>query len=142
MKNFILSILLVFFISCKENNSNTELDFDSGYHPYGYIEGVFPDMTGERARELIFVLNGDTLSSRKVTFVSRGREKPQGILTFENVINGEAKTELVVDLSETQNPENEMMKLLFEGVYTMKSQTFNYSGFIEPFLLLLNLEEK
>lgn len=96
----------------------------------------------ERERELIFVYNGDTLTNRKVDFVSLGFVTPQAILTFENVISGEEKTVLTVDLIESGNPDNARFRLLFEGVYQTESHSIKYSGFIEQFQMLLELKEE
>ena len=133
-----VSGFFLFVISCGDNDSGNPDDY---YHPYGYIEGIYPDLTNER--ELIFVYNGDTIENRKVGFVSNGMEKPKGIFTFENVIEGEEQTKLTVDLIEAESPDNpNVTRLTFNGVYSMKSKSFNYSGFIEPMMLFLALEEK
>jgi hypothetical protein len=141
-KTLILSLmisgLLLGAFSCGDNKGGNPDDY---FHPYGYIEGIFPDpVTG---RELILVYNGDSLSNKKVDFVSRGIAKPQAVLTFENVITGEAKTVLTVDLIESQNHDNSgISRLIFNGVYSIKSRSIKYSGFIEPLLMLLELKEE
>jgi hypothetical protein len=142
MKRIKFCILLSFFfgiISCGDNNGGDPGDY---HHPYVTLEGIFPDLT--TGRELILVYNGDTLKNKKVTFVSRGSSaKPQAILTFENVISSEAKTELRVDLIETVNPNNSVLvRLLFEGIYSTKSHSVKYSGYIDPMQLSLFLIEE
>jgi hypothetical protein len=138
MKQVKLFFLLTSFacvISCGDNNKG---DPNEVYHPYAYMEGIFPHQV--IGRELILVYNGDTLTNKKVDFVSRGFIKIQAILTFENVINSEAKTVLTVDLIESENPDNGGIRLLFDGVYET-NRSIKYSGFIEPLLMLLKLEE-
>jgi hypothetical protein len=106
------------------------------------MEGTFPDAT--LGRNLILVLNGDTLNNKNVQFVSKGSsEKPQAVLTLLNTINGEAKTEIVTDLVKATNPDNnELIRLKFEGIYSTKSHSVKYSGYIEPMVLSINLEDK
>jgi hypothetical protein len=58
------------------------------------------------------------------------------------VINSEVKTVLTVDLIESENPDNGVIRLLFDGVYETKSRSIKYSGFIESLLMLLKLEEE
>jgi len=134
---YLLLILPLSLLSCGKDEANPE-DY---HHPYGYMEGTFPDAT--LGRNLTLVINGDTLENKKVQFVSRGSsEKPQAVLTFLNIINGEAKTEIIADLTKTVNPNNiELTRLKFEGVYTTKSHSVKYSGYVEPMVLSLNLEE-
>jgi len=133
---FLLSALLCAF-SCGDNNNG---DPDKYYHYY--FEGTYPDLTV--GNELILVYNGDTLANKKVDVDTRGGiAKPQGILTFENVISGEAKTTLTVDLIEIINPENNNIeRWVFEGVYSTISHAVKYSGFINPPLLVLDLKEE
>lgn len=140
MKRILFYILFVFtllVLSCNNDNGDPA-DYN---HPYGYMEGIYPDIATRR--ELILINKGDTLEGKKVTFVSRGStDKPQARLTFENVIDGEAKTEIIADLIETVNPDNSgIIRLKFEGVYFTKSHSITYSGYIEPLVLSLNLEE-
>jgi hypothetical protein len=134
---YFLLILSLLIGSCNNNNG----DPGDYYHPYGLLEGIFPDST--IGRELILVNNGDTIKNKKVQMVTRGsKEKPQAVLTFENVIDDEAKTEIRADLIETTNPnDSEVVRLEFQGVYSVKSRTITYSGYIEPFVLYLNIEE-
>ena len=133
VKIYFLLVSIFCVISCGDDNNGDPNDY---YHPYGYIEGIFPN--AEFGRELILVYNGDTLTNKKVEFVSRGIDKPQAILTFENVINSENKTVITADLIESEDIEN---RLLFEGIYYMKSSSVKFSGFIEPYKLLLELKE-
>ncbi len=137
IKVFFLLTSLFCVISCEDNDKGDPNDY---FHPYGHIEGVFPDLAA--GRELTLVYNGDTLTNKKVDFVSRGLDKPQAILTFENVINGEAKTVLTADLTESKNPDNGIFRLLFMGTYTKQSRSIKYSGFIEPLHMLLELKEE
>lgn len=134
---YFMLIMPLSLISCGDDDGNPD-DF---YHPYGYMEGTFPE--SKNGRQLTLVYNGNTLENKSVVFVSRGSaEKPQAILTFENVITGESKTQIVTDLTETVNPDKEgLVRLKFEGVYSTKSLTISYSGYIEPLVLSLNLEE-
>jgi hypothetical protein len=141
MRRIQFYILLSFFfgfISCGDNSG----DPGDHHHPYGTLEGIFPDLT--TGRELILVYNGDALENKRVIFVSRGSlAKPRGILTFENVINGEAKTEFKVDLIETVNPDNsDIGRLIFEGIYSTTSHSVKYSGYIDLKQLSLNLTEE
>lgn len=127
---FILISLFCAF-SCRDNGDPED------YHQYA-IEGIYPDLTF--GRELILVYNGDTLSNKEIDFATRGLK--QGILTFENVINGEAKTVLTVDLIESVNPDNnDITKYSFEGIYTTQSRPVTYSGYVEGLVLSLNIEE-
>ena len=138
VKIYFLLISLLCVISCRDNNNGDPNEF---LHPYGYIEGVFPNE--ESGRELILVYNGDTLTNKKVEFVSRGISKPQALLTFESVISDEAKTVITADLVESENQDNSnVMRLLFEGVYSTKSSSVKYSGFIEPLMMLLELKDE
>jgi hypothetical protein len=114
---------------------------DDSYHPYAYMEGIYP-APPVYGCELILVYNGDTLTNRKVEFVSSGYVKPKAILTFENVISGEAKTVLTADLIEAVNPDNGRLGVSFEGVYETESHYIKYSGFIEQFRMLLKLNEE
>lgn len=134
---YLLLILPLSLLSCGNDDANP----DDYHHPYGYMEGTFPDAT--LGRNLILVLNGDTLNNKNVQFVSKGSsEKPQAVLTFLNTINGEAKTEIVTDLVKATNPDNdELIRLKFEGIYSTKSHSVKYSGYIEPMVLSINLEE-
>jgi len=133
---FLFSLFSIIF-ACGNNNG----DPNEYYHPYGSVEGVFPNT--ETGRELIIVYNGVILSNKKVECVTRGITKAQAILTFENVITSEAKTTLIADLMESKNHENSgINRLIFEGVYSTKSLSIKYSGFIEPLLLVLELNEK
>lgn len=134
---YLLLILPLSLLSCGNDDANP----DDYHHPYGYMEGTFPDAT--LGRNLILVLNGDTLNSKKVQFVSKGSsEKPQAVLTLLNTINGEAKTKIVTDLVKATNPDNdELIRLKFEGIYSTKSHSVKYSGYIEPMVLSINLEE-
>lgn len=134
---YLLMISQLLVISCNKEDGDP-YDY---HHPYGYMEGTFPDATA--GQKLLLIYNGDTLTNKKITFVSRGRsEKPQAILTLENVIDGEAKTEIIADLVETVNPDNNgLIRLKFEGVYSAKSRSVTYSGYIEPLVLFLNLKE-
>lgn len=134
---YLLLILPLSLLSCGNDDANP----DDYHHPYGYMEGTFPDAT--LGRNLILVLNGDTLNNKNVQFVSKGSsEKPQAVLTLLNTINGEAKTEIVTDLVKATNPENdELIRLKFEGIYSTKSHSVKYSGYIEPMVLSINLEE-
>jgi|ADurb_Cas_03_Slu_FD_contig_31_3796955_length_1326_multi_4_in_0_out_0_2 hypothetical protein len=134
---YLLLILPLSLLSCGNDDANP----DDYHHPYGYMEGTFPDAT--LGRNLILVLNGDTLNNKNVQFVSKGSsEKPQAVLTLLNTINGEAKTEIVTDLVKATNPDNnELIRLKFEGIYSTKSHSVKYSGYIEPMVLSINLEE-
>lgn len=134
---YLLLILPLSLLSCGNDDTNP----DDYHHPYGYMEGTFPDAT--LGRNLILVLNGDTLNNKNVQFVSKGSsEKPQAVLTLLNTINGEAKTEIVTDLVKATNPDNdELIRLKFEGIYSTKSHSVKYSGYIEPMVLSINLEE-
>lgn len=134
---YLLLILPLSLLSCGNDDANP----DDYHHPYGYMEGTFPDAT--LGRNLILVLNGDTLNNKNVEFVSKGSsEKPQAVLTLLNTINGEAKTEIVTDLVKATNPDNnELIRLKFEGIYSTKSHSVKYSGYIEPMVLSINLEE-
>ena len=134
---YLLLILPLSLLSCGNDDANP----DDYHHPYGYMEGTFPDAT--LGRNLILVLNGDTLNNKNVQFVSKGSsEKPQAVLTLLNTINGEAKTEIVTDLVKATNPDNdELIRLKFEGIYSTKSHSVKYSGYIEPMVLAINLEE-
>jgi hypothetical protein len=142
---FLLGALL-FIFSCGDNNGG---DPDKYIH-HGFYEGIFPELSIER--ELILVYNGDTLTNKTVDVVAIGIAKPQGIFTFENVITGETKTVLTVDLIESEEPDNNdnsdpniiiihTPRLLFEGVYSTKSRSIKYAGFLEPKLLYLDLKE-
>lgn len=133
----LLMVLPFFIVSCDNENG----DPDDYRHPYGYMEGTFPSV--DEGRKLILIFNGDTLNNKSVTFVSRGNsEKPQSILTIEKLIGDEDKTEIVTDLIESKNPDKEgVIRLIFEGVYSTKTHSFKYSGYIEPLVLFLNLEE-
>lgn len=137
----VLIYLLIFLSFSVISCNNDDGDPDDFHHPYGYMEGTFPDET--IGRKLILIYNGDTLENKNVTFVSRGSsKKPQAILTFENVIGGEAKTDIITDLTETKNSDNNgIIRLKFEGLYSTKSYSVTYSGYIEPLVLFLNLEE-
>lgn len=134
---YLLLILPLSLLSCGNDDANP----DDYHHPYGYMEGTFPDAT--LGRNLILVLNGDTLNNKNVQFVSKGSsEKPLAVLTLLNTINGEAKTEIVTDLVKATNPDNdELIRLKFEGIYSTKSHSVKYSGYIEPMVLSINLEE-
>ena len=134
---YLLLILPLSLLSCGNDDANP----DDYHHPYGYMEGTFPDAT--LGRNLILVLNGDTLNNKNVQFVSKGSsEKPQAVLTLLNTINGEAKTEIVTDLVKATNPDNdELIRLKFEGIYSTKSHSVKYSGYIEQMVLSINLEE-
>ena len=134
---YLLLILPLSLLSCGNDDANP----DDYHHPYGYMEGTFPDAT--LGRNLILVLNGDTLNNKNVQFVSKGSsEKPQAVLTLLNTINGEAKTEIVTDLVKATNHDNdELIRLKFEGIYSTKSHSVKYSGYIEPMVLSINLEE-
>jgi len=134
---YLLLILPLSLLSCGNDDANP----DDYHHPYGYMEGTFPDAT--LGRNLILVLNGDTLNNKNVQFVSKGSsEKPQAVLTLLNTINGEAKTEIVTDLVKATNPDiDELIRLKFEGIYSTKSHSVKYSGYIEPMVLSINLEE-
>lgn len=134
---YLLLILPLSLLSCGNDDANP----DDYHHPYGYMEGTFPDAT--LGRNLILVLNGDTLNNKNVQFVSKGSsEKPQAVLTLLNTINGEAKTEIVTDLVKATNPDNdELIRLKFEGIYSTKLHSVKYSGYIEPMVLSINLEE-
>lgn len=134
---YLLLILPLSLLSCGNDDANP----DDYHHPYGYMEGTFPNAT--LGRNLILVLNGDTLNNKNVQFVSKGSsEKPQAVLTLLNTINGEAKTEIVTDLVKATNPDNdELIRLKFEGIYSTKSHSVKYSGYIEPMVLSINLEE-
>ncbi len=134
---YLLLILPLSLLSCGNDDANP----DDYHHPYGYMEGTFPDTT--LGCNLILVLNGDTLNNKNVQFVSKGSsEKPQAVLTLLNTINGEAKTEIVTDLVKATNPDNdELIRLKFEGIYSTKSHSVKYSGYIEPMVLSINLEE-
>lgn len=134
---YLLLILPLSLLSCGNDDANP----DDYHHPYGYMEGTFPDAT--LGRNLILVLNGDTLNNKNVQFVSKGSsEKPQAVLTLLNTINAEAKTEIVTDLVKATNPDNdELIRLKFEGIYSTKSHSVKYSGYIEPMVLSINLEE-
>ncbi|MGE4332882.1 MAG: hypothetical protein BGN88_08955 [Clostridiales bacterium 43-6] len=134
---YLLLILPLSLLSCGNDDTNP----DDYHHPYGYMEGTFPNAT--LGRNLILVLNGDTLNNKNVQFVSKGSsEKPQAVLTLLNTINGEAKTEIVTDLVKATNPDNdELIRLKFEGIYSTKSHSVKYSGYIEPMVLSINLEE-
>ena len=134
---YLLLILPLSLLSCGNDDANP----DDYHHPYGYMEGTFPDAT--LGRNLILVLNGDTLNNKNVQFVSKGSsEKPQAVLTLLNTINGEAKTEIVTDLVKATNPDNdELIRLKFEGIYSTKSHSVKYSGYMEPMVLSINLEE-
>jgi len=134
---YLLLILPLSLLSCGNDDANP----DDYHHPYGYMEGTFPDAT--LGRNLILVLNGDTLNNKNVQFVSKGSsEKPQAVLTLLNTINGEAKTEIVTDLVKATNPDNDdLIRLKFEGIYSTKSHSVKYSGYIEPMVLSINLEE-
>jgi hypothetical protein len=142
---FFLLSTLICTISCGDNNNG---NLDDYYHPYAFCEGLFPNLP--IGRELILVFNGDTLYNQTVEVVTRGVAKPQGVFTFNNVIKGEVKTVLTVDLIEgdqiiePEDPDIIMVgntKLLFEGVYSTKSRSIRYSGYIAPRLLLLELKE-
>ncbi len=134
---YLLLILPLSLLSCGNDDANP----DDYHHPYGYMEGTFPNAT--LGRNLFLVLNGDTLNNKNVQFVSKGSsEKPQAVLTLLNTINGEAKTEIVTDLVKATNPDNdELIRLKFEGIYSTKSHSVKYSGYIEPMVLSINLEE-
>ena len=137
VKIYFLLVSIFCVISCGDDNNGDPNDY---YHPYGYIEGIFPN--AEFGRELILVYNGDTLTNKKVEFDSRGKITPQALLTLENVINSEAKTTIVADLIESENPDNpDIIRLLFEGIYYTKSSSVKFSGFIEPYKILLELKE-
>jgi hypothetical protein len=127
---FLLSALFCVF-SCGDNDAN----YDARHY---YIEGRYPNL--EIGSDLILVYNGDTLTNKTVDFTTRGLKN--GILTFENVIPGETKTVLTVDLVESENPDNGITKLLFDGVYFTKSRPIQYSGFVDGLLLLLELKEE
>ncbi|MDR3140362.1 MAG: hypothetical protein LBU37_01325 [Tannerellaceae bacterium] len=116
---YFLLILLLPISSCDTDRG----DPDDYYHPYAFLEGVFPDSA--TGRELILVSNGETVKNKKVQIVSRGsKEKPQAVLTFENVIDGEVRTEIRTGLTETANPDNsETVRVEFQGVYSVKSRT-------------------
>ena len=119
-------------LSC---NNDTDPDIAHNY----YFEGVYPDLT--TGRELKLVYNGDTLIGKKVDVANKG--KTQGILTFENVITGNPKTVLTVNLIESANPDNsEITRLIFEGIYSTQSRSIQYSGFIEQLLMFLELKEE
>ena len=138
VKIYFLLTFLLCVISCNDNDKGDPNDY---VHPYAYIEGVFPDYA--IGRELVLVYNGDTLTNKKVDFVSLGLDKPKAILTFENVIGGEAKTILTVDLVESKNPDDDdILRLMFDGIYSKQSSSIKYSGFIEPLHMLLELEEE
>jgi hypothetical protein len=67
----------------------------------------------------------------------------KAVFTFENVITDDAKTVLAVDLIELVNPDNNaIIRYLFEGIYSTKNRSIQYSGFIERLLLVLNLKEE
>jgi len=137
VKIYFLLISIFCVISCGDDNYGDPNDY---YHPYGYIEGIFPN--AEFGRELILVYNGDTLTNKTVEFDSRGKVNPQALLAVENVIKGEAKSVIIADLTETESPDNsEITRLIFDGVYYTKSGPVEFSGFIEPFKLLLELKE-
>ena len=140
MKQKLFYLLLILPLSLL-SFGNDDANPDDYHHPYGYMEGTFPDAT--LGRNLILVLNGDTLNNKNVQFVSKGSsEKPQAVLTLLNTINGEAKTEIVTDLVKATNPDNdELIRLKFEGIYSTKSHSVKYSGYIEPMVLSINLEE-
>jgi hypothetical protein len=114
---------------------------DDSYHPYAYLEWTYSNPP-VYDWGLILVYNGDTLTNRKVEFVSSGYVKPKAILTFENVISGEAKTVLTADLTEAINPDNGRRRLSFEGVHETAFHFIKYSGFIEGTQLLLELNEE
>ena len=137
IKFYMLLSALFCAFSCGHDNDN--------YDPRHYnFEGIYPVL--EVGRELILVYNGDTLTNKTVDFTTRGLKK--GILTFENVIPGEAKTVLTVDLIEVDNSiysEDEIilhLSLFFEGVYSTKSRSIKYSGMIESLLMILELNEQ
>ena len=103
------------------------------------LEGKYPNT--EIGNELILVYNGDTLTGKQVDVNFLGTKR--GVLTFENVIQGETKTELTVDFIESINPDNNHITgHLFEGVYSTKSLSIRYSGFLEAWLLSLELNEQ
>ncbi|MDR1723148.1 MAG: hypothetical protein LBR84_04310 [Tannerella sp.] len=134
---FLLSLFISLLVSCGDNDIDDPGQYN---HPYGYIEGIYGDGS-PYDRKLTMVYNGDTLKNKSVEFVSRGIAKPQAVLTFENVITGEAKTVLTVDVIETESPEEGMIHLDFEGIYHGKVRDINYSGFIEPNHILIKLQE-
>ena len=138
MKFYMLLSALLCAFSCGDNNE----PYDERH--YGF-EGIYPIL--ELGRELILVYNGDTLTNKTVDFTTH-RGLKNGVLTFENVIQGEAKTVLKVELIEDDSSfySDSIIiidyKLLFEGIYYTKSRSIRYSGIIRPWLMLLELNEE